>query len=77
MAVTRPLVCASVRLVLNVAARGRMRIGRRDASNDSISGFSTEDCDDVVPADATALREQAFAPTEDGRSEPPSPRRRG
>ncbi len=45
--VTRPLVFEGRRLVLNVAARGAVRVGLLDETGRSLPGFARDDCDPI------------------------------
>ncbi len=51
--VTRPLVYAGRRLVLNIAAAGAARVALTDAGGTPHPGFGLDDCD-VIRADSTA-----------------------
>jgi hypothetical protein len=50
--VTRPLVYAGRRLVLNIAAAGAARVALTDAGGTPHAGFGLDDCD-VIRADST------------------------
>ena len=48
MATTLPLVFEGDRLVLNLKARGSVRVGITDENGEAYPGFGPEDCDPIV-----------------------------